>query len=352
MIIDVASAGKGPAKIWFDGESDFEDAEAETYTIMEWMAKFKDEFGDRDEEVIGLREAMARKFKPGKGTLDQFYQAIMKFKAKKAITELQAVAFLIDGCGGDNDLYKALKTKGFRTPTEIKDFFRSWAAGEGAQQQQGSPNNGNFNGGGDGNTNWNNGQRNGNFNQNRNQGNYQQNRGSYQPQQGSRKEWRFGQIDGWVAQGVQLCQHCLFGNLQTQSCMLANMPLNRNPNLFASREWQRLRNEGGWRQALANGYDMVAHWAQFKQQNGGGGGQGNGQGSGYNGGGRGGFRGRGRGRGRGGYGNWNGGGWRANNNGGGGNQNNGGGANGAGQGQQNVKVPKLQELNQGNGQDQ
>ncbi|XP_055329884.1 aspartate and glycine-rich protein-like [Paramacrobiotus metropolitanus] len=125
------------------------------------------------------------------------------------------------------------------------------------------------------------------------------------------------------------------------------MPLNRNPNLFATQEWERLRNQGGWRQAVANGYDLVAAWRQFKQQNGGN--QGGGQGGGYNGGGRGGFRGRGRGNGRGNYANRN---WRANNNGGGGDQNNGiGGANGAGQGQQNEQAPQ-QNMDQGNGQDQ
>ncbi|XP_055356741.1 heterogeneous nuclear ribonucleoprotein A1-like [Paramacrobiotus metropolitanus] len=228
----------------------------------------------------------------------------------------------------------------------------------GVPPQQGRPNNGNQygngnnnwnNGQGNGNANWNNGngQGIGNLNQNRNQGNYQQNRGNYQPQQGSRTEWKFGQIDGWVTQGVQLCQNCGFGNHDAQNCMFANMPLNRNPNLFATQEWERLRTQGGWRQAVANGYDLVAAWRQFKQQNGGN--QGGGQGGTYNGGGRGGFRGRGRGNGRGGYGNRN---WRANNNGGGGGQNNGGGgANGAGQGQQNEQAPQ-QEMNQGNEQDQ
>ncbi|XP_055329882.1 uncharacterized protein LOC129582397 [Paramacrobiotus metropolitanus] len=296
IMIDIASAVRGPAKIWFDSERDIEEAEEEVYTVTEWLNKFKDEYSDRNEEVLGFREAMARKFKPGKETLEQFYQAIMKFKAKKAITELQAVAFLIDGCRVDNNLYNALKTKGFKTPAEIKAFFRSWAAGEDkykvvegqrnqpdivtirsgqvemaprqyaaapvqqveyrprspvpvqnqvtfndsqtgqpityamvaaiqaqaqarpvapanvmphplnveAPPQQGRPNNGNQygngnnwnNGQGNGNANLNNDQGNGNFNQNRKQGNYQQNRGNYQPQQGSRTEWKFGQIDG------------------------------------------------------------------------------------------------------------------------------------------------------------
>ncbi|XP_055350902.1 myosin heavy chain, cardiac muscle isoform-like [Paramacrobiotus metropolitanus] len=77
ILIDMASAVRGPAKIWFDGERDIEEAEEEVYTVTEWLNKFRDEYGDRNEEVLGLREAMARKFKPGKETLEQFYQAIM-----------------------------------------------------------------------------------------------------------------------------------------------------------------------------------------------------------------------------------------------------------------------------------
>ncbi|XP_055356743.1 myosin-16-like [Paramacrobiotus metropolitanus] len=74
IMIDIASAVRGPAKIWFDSESDIKEAEEEVYTVTEWLNKFKDEYGDRNEEVLGLREAMARKFKPGKETLEQFYQ--------------------------------------------------------------------------------------------------------------------------------------------------------------------------------------------------------------------------------------------------------------------------------------
>ncbi|XP_055357441.1 myosin-2 heavy chain-like, partial [Paramacrobiotus metropolitanus] len=51
-------------------------------------------------------------------------------KAKRIITEKQAVGFLIEGCRVDNELYKALRTQKCRTPTDVKDFFRHWATGE------------------------------------------------------------------------------------------------------------------------------------------------------------------------------------------------------------------------------
>ncbi|XP_055351456.1 golgin subfamily A member 6-like protein 26 [Paramacrobiotus metropolitanus] len=58
ILIEIASAVKGPAKTWFEGEREIALQEETEYTITEWMAKFKDEYGDRDEEVLGLREAM------------------------------------------------------------------------------------------------------------------------------------------------------------------------------------------------------------------------------------------------------------------------------------------------------
>ncbi|XP_055330821.1 uncharacterized protein LOC129583132 [Paramacrobiotus metropolitanus] len=430
ILIEIASAVKGPAKIWFEGEREIALQEEIEYTVTEWMTKFKDEYGDRDEEVLGLREAMARKFDLGKETLDQFYQAIMKYKAKRIITEKQAVGFLIEGCRIDSDLYKALRTQQCRTPTEIKDFFRHWSAGEEkykapkgqrnqdyvtirtgqvetvpqqrvaaapVQQpveyrreapmqevtkevtfidsQTGQPltyamvaaiqaaaqvrpvpqnvapanavlpqqgmGNGNFGGNGYGNGNWNGGQ--GNFqNQGQGQGNFQPNRGNqnnFQQNQGSRTEFKFQMIDGWVANGAQMCQYCMYGNHQTQGCKFANTPPEQNPNLFAFREWQRLRATGGWRQAVANGYDLIAQWyqakANFQQGNGnygngnGNGGQDGGNRSGY---GRGGFRGRNRGFGRG---NWNGGNRNGGNGGGQGNYQQGGGQYNNGGGGQN-----------------
>ncbi|XP_055350791.1 eukaryotic translation initiation factor 3 subunit A-like [Paramacrobiotus metropolitanus] len=82
IMIEVASAVKGPAKGWFEGEKDIAAEDGIEYTVTEWMDKFKDEYGDRDEEVLGLREAYARKFELGKESLDQYYQAMMRFKAK------------------------------------------------------------------------------------------------------------------------------------------------------------------------------------------------------------------------------------------------------------------------------
>ncbi|XP_055355057.1 uncharacterized protein LOC129600525 [Paramacrobiotus metropolitanus] len=124
------SAVKGPAKGWFEGEKDIASEDGIEYTVKEWMDKFKDEYGDRDEEVLGLREAYARKFELGKESLDQYYQAMMRFKAKRIITEKQAVGFLIEGCKGDNELYKALRIQKCKTPTDVKDFFRHWATGD------------------------------------------------------------------------------------------------------------------------------------------------------------------------------------------------------------------------------
>ncbi|XP_055348225.1 uncharacterized protein LOC129595294 [Paramacrobiotus metropolitanus] len=355
ILIEIASAVKGPAKIWFEGEREIALQEETEYTVTEWMNKFKDEYGDRDEEVLGLREAMARKFDLGKESLDQFYQAIMKYKAKRIITEKQAVGFLIEGCRVDSDLYKALRTQQCRTPTEIKDFFRHWSAGEEkykapkgqrnqdyvtirtgqvedmpqqrmavapvqqppeyrrtnpaqevikevtladamvaaiqaaavqvAAQARPAPQNaapqvpqnvapmnvglpqqgvgnGNFGGNGYRNGNWNGGR--GNFqnqNQGQGQGNFQPNRGNqnnFQQNQGSRTEFKFQLIDGWVANGVQMCQYCMYGNHQTQGCKFANTPPDQNPNLFAFNEWQRLRGLGGWRLAVNNGYDLIA----------------------------------------------------------------------------------------------
>ncbi|XP_055350642.1 golgin subfamily A member 6-like protein 22 [Paramacrobiotus metropolitanus] len=130
IMIEIASAVKGPAKTWFEGEKDIAAEDRIEYSITEWMDKFKDEYGDRDEEVLGLREAYARKFELGKESLDQYYQAMMRFKAKRIITEKQAVGFLIEGCRGDNELYKALRMQKCKTPTDVKDFFRHWATGE------------------------------------------------------------------------------------------------------------------------------------------------------------------------------------------------------------------------------
>ncbi|XP_055328753.1 uncharacterized abhydrolase domain-containing protein DDB_G0269086-like [Paramacrobiotus metropolitanus] len=125
-----ASAVKGPAKTWFEGEMDIASEDGIEYSITEWMDKFKDKYGDRDEEVLGLLEAYARKFELGKESLDQYYQAMMRFNAKRIITEKQAVRFLIEGCRVDNDLYKALRAQKCKTPTDVKDFFRHWATGE------------------------------------------------------------------------------------------------------------------------------------------------------------------------------------------------------------------------------
>ncbi|XP_055349539.1 trichohyalin-like [Paramacrobiotus metropolitanus] len=99
MMLEVANAVKGDAKAWFDAEREIDDEEeADELTVDEWMTKFKEHFGDRDEGVNALREAMTRKFETGKETLDQFYQAIMRFKSKRVITEKQAIGFLIQGC--------------------------------------------------------------------------------------------------------------------------------------------------------------------------------------------------------------------------------------------------------------
>ncbi|XP_055353148.1 uncharacterized protein LOC129599041 [Paramacrobiotus metropolitanus] len=315
IMIEIASAVKGPAKTWFEGEKDIASEDGIEYSVTEWMDKFKDEYGDRDEEVLGLREAYARKFELGKESLDQYYQAMMRFKAKR-IMQNQAVGFLIEGCRVDNELYKALRTQKCRTPTDVKDFFRHWATGEEkykapeiqrnqeyvtirqgqvenvpqqrmaaapVQQpveyrvetpvrevtekvtfidsQTGQPityamvaaiqaaaqvrpvpqnvappvpqnvappnvglpqqgvGNGNFSGNGYGNGNWNGGQ--GNFqNQGQGQGYIQPNRGNqnYLQNQGSRTEFKFQKIDGWVANGVQMCQYCMYGNHQTQGC--------------------------------------------------------------------------------------------------------------------------------------
>ncbi|XP_055356529.1 uncharacterized protein LOC129601690 [Paramacrobiotus metropolitanus] len=122
IMIEIATAVKGPAKGWFEGEKDIASEDGIEYTVKEWMEKFKDEYGDRDEEVLGLREAYARKFELGKESLDQYYQAMMRFKAKRIITEKQAVGFLIEGCKGDNELYKALRIQKCKTPTDVKDF--------------------------------------------------------------------------------------------------------------------------------------------------------------------------------------------------------------------------------------
>ncbi|XP_055345272.1 protein bicaudal D homolog 1-like [Paramacrobiotus metropolitanus] len=130
IMIEIAIAVKGPAKTWFEGEKDIAAEDGIEHSITEWMDKFKDEYGDRDEEVLGLREAYARKFELGKESLDQYYQAMMRFKAKKIITEKQAVGFLIEGCRVDNELYKALRIQKCKTPTDVKDFFRHWATGE------------------------------------------------------------------------------------------------------------------------------------------------------------------------------------------------------------------------------
>ncbi|XP_055355055.1 paramyosin-like [Paramacrobiotus metropolitanus] len=73
IMIEIASAVKEPAKIWFEGEREIALEEEEEYSVTEWLNKFKDEYGDRDEEVLGLQ---------------------------------------------------------VRTPTDIKDFFRTWSAGE------------------------------------------------------------------------------------------------------------------------------------------------------------------------------------------------------------------------------
>ncbi|XP_055347195.1 uncharacterized protein LOC129594516 [Paramacrobiotus metropolitanus] len=457
IMIEIASAVKGPAKTWFEGEKDIAAEDRIEYSITEWMDKFKDEYGDRDEEVLGLREAYARKFELGKESLDQYYQAMMRFKAKRIITEKQAVGFLIEGCRGDNELYKALRIQKCKTPTDVKDFFRHWATGEekykapkgqrnqeyvtirqgqvenvpqqrmaaapvqqpveyrvetpvrevtekvtfidsqtgqpityamvaaiqaatqvrpapqnaappapqimapvnvGLPQQGGG--NGNFGGNGYGNGNWNGGQ--GNFqNQGQRQGNFQPNRGNQnnnQQNQGSRTEFKFQMIDGWVANNVQMCQYCMYGNHQTQGCKFAHTPPEQNPNLFAFNEWQRLRGLGGWRQAVANGYDLITQWYQAKanfQNQQGNGNYGNGNGGGQNGGfgrggfGRGGFRGRNRGYGRGNY--------RGGGNGGGNYQQGGGQPNGGGpvneQAQGNVQGAQQGGAPvQGNGQDQ
>ncbi|XP_055328676.1 uncharacterized protein LOC129581556 [Paramacrobiotus metropolitanus] len=475
IMIEIASAVKGPAKTWFEGEKDIAAEDGVEYSITEWMDKFKDEYGDRDEEVLGLREAYARKFELGKESLDQYYQAMMRFKAKRIITEKQAVGFLIEGCRVDNELYKALRIQKCKTPTDVKDFFRHWATGEekykaprGQRNQEyvtirqgqvenvpqqrmaaapvqqpveyrvetpvrevtekvtfidsqtGQPityamvaaiqaaaqvrpvpqnvappapqnvapmnvgipqqgaGNGNFggNGYGYGNANWNGGQ--GNFqNQGQGQGNFQPNRGNQnnnQQNQGSRTEFKFQMIDGWVANNVQMCQYCMYGNHQTQGCKFANTPPEQNPNLFAFNEWQRLRGLGGWRLAVNNGYDLITQWYQHKanfqnQQGNGNGNYGNGNGGGQNGGygrggfGRGGFRGRGRGFGRGTFrGGQNNGGGQGNYQQGGGQYNNGNGqnpnpANDIGQQQENVQgnVQGVQQGGatvQGNGQDQ
>ncbi|XP_055349492.1 uncharacterized protein LOC129596282, partial [Paramacrobiotus metropolitanus] len=214
--------------------------------------------------------------------------------------------------------------------------------------------NGNFGGNGYGNGNWNGGQ--GNFqNQGQGQGNFQPNRGNqnYQQNQGSRTEFKFQMIDGWVANNAQMCQYCMYGNHQTQGCKFANTPPEQNPNLFAFREWQRLRGLGGWRQAVANGYDIIAQWYQHKasfpnQQGNGNYGNGNGnggQGGGNRGGYRGGFRGRNRGYGRG---NWNGGNRNGGNGCGQGNYQQGGGQYNNGGGGQNMNPANEIGQQQGN----
>ncbi|XP_055331633.1 uncharacterized protein LOC129583725 [Paramacrobiotus metropolitanus] len=250
IMIEIATAVKGPAKGWFEGEKDIASEDGIEYTVKEWMEKFKDEYGDRDEEVLGLREAYARKFELGKESLDQYYQAMMRFKAKRIITEKQAVGFLIEGCKGDNELYKALRIQKCKTPTDVKDFFRHWATGD---EKYKAPK----------------GQRNQEYVTIR-QGqveNVPQQRMAAAPAQQQmdfRAETpvrevteRVTFIDGQTGQPItyamvaaiqaaaQMCQYCMYGNHQTQGCKFANTPPEQNPNLFAFNEWQRLRGMGG-----------------------------------------------------------------------------------------------------------
>ncbi|XP_055341963.1 heterogeneous nuclear ribonucleoproteins A1 homolog [Paramacrobiotus metropolitanus] len=61
-------------------------------------------------------------------------------------------------------------------------------------------------------------------------------------------------IDGWVANNSLTCQNCMYGNHHTQACSFAGMPWNQNPNRVVFEEWNQLRNQGGWRHAMANAY--------------------------------------------------------------------------------------------------
>ncbi|XP_055348748.1 centrosome-associated protein CEP250-like [Paramacrobiotus metropolitanus] len=60
IMIEIASALKGPAKTWFEGEKDIASKDGIEYSVTEWMEKFKDEYEAAEMEAETTNRVVAR----------------------------------------------------------------------------------------------------------------------------------------------------------------------------------------------------------------------------------------------------------------------------------------------------